>query len=120
MAMEAVDLVVTALTAGAAAGAKDTASSAVKDAYAALVHAVRRRVTHEQVAVVDDPEDQQDALAAALTTARIDADQNIVTTAQALLARLDPDGAQTGKYTVRVKDSKGVQIGDHNTMNITF
>jgi hypothetical protein len=127
MAVEAVELVVTALTAGAAAGMKENATSAVKDAYAALVDVVRRRLHHQaqaDAAIVDehavDPNGHRDALVAALTAADAADDQDLLAAAQDLMARIDPKGAQAGKYTIDARGAKGIQIGDDNTMNITF
>jgi hypothetical protein len=108
VAIEAVELVVTALAAGAAAGAKDTATAAVKDAYAGLKSGVRRLIGH----LPDDPEE----LAAELAAANVGDDAEVLEAARAVLREADPDG----KYHVTVTDSKGVQIGDGNTMNLDF
>jgi hypothetical protein len=110
VAIEAVELVVTALTAGAAAGAKDTATAAVKDAYAGLKSGVRRLVGREELP--DDPSE----LAAELASANVGEDAEVLEAARAVLRETDPDG----KYHVTVTDSKGVQIGDGNTMNLNF
>jgi hypothetical protein len=127
MAVEAIELVVTALTAGAAVGMKDTATAAVKDAYTALVAGVRRRLSRQGAAgaeLIDrhaiDPGGYRDALVAALTSANAADDEGILAAAQDLMAHIDPRGPQAGKYTIDVRDANGVQIGDGNTMNITF
>lgn len=128
MALEAVELVVTALTAGAAAGIKDTASGAVKDAYAALLKVLRKRLgrdgRRDQASVVDehaaDPVGRREDLMAALVTAGVGEDEDVVAAAEELLAWVDPAGTQAGKYTVEVRDSQGVQVGDGNTMNLRF
>ncbi|RSM49527.1 hypothetical protein DMA12_03625 [Amycolatopsis balhimycina DSM 5908] len=114
MAIEAVELVVTALAAGAAAGAKDTATAAVKDAYAGLKSGVRRLLDREELA--DDPGE----LAAELAAVNVGDDAEVLEAARAVLREADPDGTRAGKYNVTVTDSKGVQIGDGNTMNLTF
>ncbi|MEU0886097.1 hypothetical protein ABZ345_46605 [Lentzea sp. NPDC005914] len=112
MSVEAIELVVTALTAGAAAGMKDTATAAVKDAYASLVRKVRRRLTgdeHGSAAIVDehaaDPQGRRSALVAALTEAGTADDQELLAAASELLARIDPEGAQAGKYEIDVRGS---------------
>ena len=33
---------------------------------------------------------------------------------------VDEAGSRTGKYAVTVRDSQGVQVGDHNTQTNTF
>ncbi|MGW3958489.1 RIP homotypic interaction motif-containing protein [Amycolatopsis sp. NPDC005003] len=108
MTIEAVELVVTALAAGAAAGAKDTATTAVKDAYAGLKSGVRRLLGRDELP--DDPEE----LAAELTEANVGDDAEVLEAARAVLRETEPHG----KYHVTVTDSKGVQIGDGNTMNV--
>ena len=32
--------------------------------------------------------------------------------AQALLAKMDPDGARSGKYNVQISGGKGIVVGD--------
>jgi hypothetical protein len=127
MAMEAVELVVTALTAGAAAGLKDNATSAMKDAYATLLNVVRRRLAAQSstgAAIVDehatDPDSWREALMAALTVTEAAYDQDVLAAARDLLTCIDAEGVRVGKYTVAIRDGKGVQIGDGNTMNITL
>jgi len=125
MAVEAVKLVITALTAGAAAGLKDNATSAVKDSYAALVNPVRRRLSKrtaeedatdlEQYTV--DPDSQRDALIEALVAADAGHDQALIAAAESVMTLVDPYGAQQGKYRVYIRDTTGIQIGDGNVMN---
>lgn len=69
VAVEAVELVVSALAVGAVAGVMDPASVAEKDAHASVQNGARARAS---------------------------------------------------KYDLRVRDSRGVQIGDRNTMNLKF
>ncbi|ADJ49508.1 hypothetical protein AMES_7683 [Amycolatopsis mediterranei S699] len=112
MAIEAVELVMTALAAGAAAAAKETATDAVKKAYDGLKSGVRRLIGR----LPDDPEE----LAAELAAANVGDDAAVLEAARAVLREADPEGARAGKYHVTVTDSKGVQIGDGNTMNLEF
>jgi hypothetical protein len=92
---------------------KDTASAAVKDSYTALVTGTRRvlarRKPHADLEALDDPEE----LAAALTAAGLEVQDDVVDEARRLLSLVGP------KYSVEVHDSTGVQIGDHNTMHVT-
>jgi hypothetical protein len=128
VAVEAVELVVSALAAGAVAGVKDTASAAVKDTYARLQSGVRRLLRRngagEDVSVLEAyaaaPDEHRDDLVAALTAAGAGEDAELVAAAQAVLAVVDPPGSEAGKYNVRVQDSQGVQIGDGNTMKLKF
>lgn len=124
--MDPVTLIVTALAAGAALGLKDTASSAVKDAYDSLKALVKRRLggrrdgelilaKHEEV-----PETWGGPLAAELTAAGADNDADLVTAARTLMSLVDVAGSQAGKYTVAVHGSQGVQIGDRNTQRNVF
>lgn len=78
MAVEAVDVVVSALTAGAATGMKETATTAVKDAYASLVAALGHWLGHERaeevVSIAEerpaDRDGRREELLAAMTAAR--------------------------------------------------
>ncbi|HEY3477894.1 MAG TPA: hypothetical protein VG674_31390 [Amycolatopsis sp.] len=123
--IEAVELVVTALTAGAVAGAKDTASVAVKDAYAGLkaltAKALRRSPEAEtSVAALEAPEDHRAELVAALSAAGAGRDRELADAARALLELVDPPNPAAAKYVVDVHDNKGVQIGDGNVMTVRF
>jgi hypothetical protein len=41
-------------------------------------------------------------------------DANLVEAARALMELVDATGTAAGKYDVTIKDSQGVQVGDHN------
>ncbi|MFJ9782602.1 hypothetical protein ACIRSS_23680 [Amycolatopsis sp. NPDC101161] len=130
--IESVELVVAAL----AAGAKETASTAVKDAYAGVksltVRTLRRaepapaevveRVEADAVASAGDESGAagRRKLTAALTAADAGADEELVAAALKVLELTDPDGTQAAKYRVLLHGNKGVQIGDHNTQTNTF
>ena len=124
--MDPITLIVTALAAGAGLGLKDTASSAVKDAYAGLKALVRKRLAgrpnaevvlarHEQA-----PQTWQAPLLAELDEAGADQDPGLVAAAQALMNLVDEAGARAGKYTVDVRGAQGVQIGDHSRQDNVF
>lgn len=118
--MAAVELVVTALTAGAAVGMKDTAATAVKDAYTVLLSSVRRLLDHDDdVSMLDDPERHREQLLTALTAADAVSDEEVIAAARRLLAQLDQRCTPVAKYTVDNRDARGVQVGDGNTMHIT-
>ena len=122
--MEPITLVVTALAAGASAGAidalKDNAKETARAAYAKLRGLARKRVSgrpdgelalerHEAA-----PQKWEVVLADELTAAGGANDAELVTAARALMALIDQAGMKSGKYDVTVKDSKGVQVGDGN------
>jgi hypothetical protein len=114
-----VELILTALMAGAAAGTTAAAQSAVVDTYTGLRTLLRRILTRqgrsEEVldAVQAEPGTWQTRLGEALTDAHADQDQEVLAAARAVLAAADPAGAAAGKYTVTVSNSTGVQVGDH-------
>jgi hypothetical protein len=129
--IESVELVVAALAAGAAAGARDAASTAVKDAYEGLKSLTRKALRRsdsaadeEGIAEVEaglaDPGAHRKELAAALISAGVEADGELVAAARRVLELVDPEGASAGKYQIVLRDNKGVQVGDHNTQTNMF
>lgn len=122
--MEPVSLILTALAAGASAGAldslKDDAKEKAKAAYAKVRNLAARRLSgrsHGELALAEygaAPQKWEGLLAAELTEAGAGRDQDLVAAARAFLELADPSGARGAKYAVTVKDSKGVQIGDGN------
>jgi hypothetical protein len=109
--MDPVTLIVTALAAGAALGLKDTASSAVKDAYNGLKALVRKRLAGRQDAELvlaryeEAPQTWQTPLTAELDQAGAGRDDDLVAAAQALMTLVDEAGAHAGKYAVDVRGS---------------
>ena len=104
--MDPVTLILAALAAGAAAGLKDSASSAIKDAYNGLKGLTRGRLAgrpagelvlarHEQ-----DPQVWDKPLTKELTEAGAGDDPALVTAAQALMRLVDAAGSAAGKYQV--------------------
>ncbi|MGE0217992.1 hypothetical protein [Mycolicibacterium sp.] len=122
--MDPLTLVISALAAGASTGLTGAAGTAISDAYTALKDLIRRRLSDKgkDPGVVDRPETDpakvKADLAGKLTAA--DIDEQIIAAATALLQRTDPQGAQVGKYVVTIENSKGVIVGDGNTVNQTF
>jgi hypothetical protein len=119
--MDPISVIVAALTAGAGAGLKDTASHAVKDAYGVLRELVRGRLRGRSVAqtVLAEHEKAPEVWKAPLSTELVavgaDSDQKILAAAQRLLELLDKAGTQSGKYLVDVRESQGVQVGDYGS-----
>jgi len=124
--MDPISLIIAAIVAGAAAGAKDTASSAVKDAYSGLKALIRRRFAGdagrlaELSQVEENPDGEHEALAKSLAAVVGGRDDELVQAAQALLRRVDPAGAQVGRYNVQITGGKGIAIGESQTVTMTF
>ena len=124
--MDPVTLIVAALAAGAASALQDGASAAMKDAYARLKALVKKRfatrpkgelVLAEHQAA---PQTWEAPLAAELSAAGAEGDADMAAAAQELMSLIDEAGSRSGKYVVAVRDSQGVQVGDHNTQTNTF
>ncbi|WP_340681774.1 hypothetical protein LCL61_23910 [Amycolatopsis coloradensis] len=132
--IESVELVVAALAAGAAVGARETASNAVKDAYSGVktlaLRTLRRSdsvppevveaVESDAITPIEDGAARRRELTAALAAADAGADDELVAAALKVLELTDPAGTQEGKYRVLMHGNKGVQVGDHNTQTNTF
>ena len=114
--MDPVTLIVTALGAGAGSALQDGAKEGVKAAYAHLRELVKKRFSgHPSAELVlaehqADPRTWEAPLAAKLAELVAADDTELVNAAQALLALLN----DTGVYNITIRDSKGVQLGDHN------
>jgi len=119
-------MIVEALTAGAAKGLKDTATTALKDAYACLQELVRRRFAARpdaEMALAEHekaPEVWQAPLAAALETTGAGVDAQIIEAARRVLALVDQGGTSSSMNLVDLHGSQGVQVGDRNTQSNTF
>src|SRR6266516_567632 len=124
--MEPITLIATALAAGAALGVKETASSAMKDAYGGLKALVKRRLAGRPEAELvlarheNAPELYRTSLISELAEAGADRDLDLVAAAQALMNMVDDAGARAGKYKVGVRGAQGIQIGDRNRQDNVF
>lgn len=124
--MDPISLIMGALAAGAASGLADTATGAVKDAYAGLRDLVWRRVAGRRVAQTaleeheTAPQVWQAPLSAELVAVGADTDVQIITAAQRVMALVDEAGSASGKYLVDLSGAQGVQVGDHNIQTNTF
>jgi hypothetical protein len=128
--MDPITLIIAALAAGASAGTvdalKDNAREAATAAYGKLQDLVKRRFRGNPSADVilaehqADPETYAAPLAKKLTEAGAGDDRDLVAAAAALMDLIDRAGAKSGKYHVMIKDSKGVQVGDHGYQVNTF
>ncbi|NUK02571.1 hypothetical protein HRW23_29335 [Streptomyces lunaelactis] len=125
--MTGVELVVAALAAGASAGLTDTASSAIRDTYAGLREAVRRRLAARgegSARILEasevEPGVWQAQLSEVLSASGADRDEEILATARSLLRDLGVAGSYAGANVVDAREAKGVQVGDDNTQTNTF
>jgi hypothetical protein len=95
--MDPVTLILAALAAGAASGAKDTAAEAIRDAYGALKRLVHRKLQGDAAQELvlekheEDPEVWKEPLKKALTDSGADQDKAILEQAQALLEQIPPE-----------------------------
>jgi hypothetical protein len=116
--MDPVELIVAALATGAAGGAENVASAAVKDAYQELKQLVSLRFAGKKTAKIamaeheTDPEAGRAPLMEALADTGADTDREVIAAAQRLLAMLDAPRNIGAKYAVTVSDSQGIQVGD--------
>lgn len=130
--MDPITLILTALAAGASAGAVDELTDGIKEnvktAYGKLRGLVSRRFREAATANAEgtladyeeDPESYEKGLSKKLAAAGADRDADILAAAQALLDLLDELGPKSSKYNVTITGSKGIQVGDHNTQTNTF
>ncbi|MBG1244728.1 hypothetical protein [Nostoc sp. NZL] len=123
--MDPITLILTALAAGATAAAKDTAGTAVKDAYEGLKALIKKKFTDQGKAdsstildkYVQKPEKTEALLEDELKDVGLDKlkdEDEIIKLAQEILKKGDPKGASTGKYEVSIQGSRQFQVGDNN------
>jgi hypothetical protein len=100
--MSAVEVIAAALAAGAGAGLRDTASAAVRDAYAGLKDLLKRRIgdlDDQTVQALEADETEpgvwQARIGDALTASGAASDKQVLAAAGRLLALADPDKAKT-------------------------
>ncbi|QLE41887.1 hypothetical protein FD723_16650 [Nostoc sp. C052] len=129
--MEPISLIIAALGAGAIAATKETAGTAVKDAYQGLKALIKQRFAdqgkEDDSNIVDKHEKKLDSeafkalLQEELTNLGVDKDAEIIKLAQELLKQEKPEESAAGKYnTVFQGEVKGAQVGDRNTQTNTF
>ena len=124
--MDPVTVIVSALVAGAAAGAKDTASQAVKDAYNGLKTLIQKRFSGKPEAEMalaqheKKPEVWEAPLKDALVNTGVDKDKAILQSAEKLLKLVQPQQVGMGKYSVQIGEAQGVVVGDQAQVEMTF
>jgi hypothetical protein len=124
--MDPITLLLTALAAGAAAGAQGTASQAVKDGYAGLKALILKRFAGRQAAETalaeyeKDEETWKKPLQKSLTEVGADRDEAILQQAQHLLKQINPQQASQGKYNINIGEAKGNAIGENPRVENTW
>lgn len=130
--MDPITVILTALAAGASAGAidefKDEAKEKAKAAYVKLRDLVTRRFHQKGTAngegTLTDyekkPKVYQAGLEDKLREADAGGDGELLAAAKALLELVQQQGSASGKYDVRIDGSEGVIVGDHATQINTF
>lgn len=126
MAIDPISLLLTALAAGAAAAAKDTASQAVKDAYAGLKQRLQQHFAGKHQAEValegyeQDADTWQKPLQKAVEASGAHNDPTLLAHAQQVLKLVQPRQVAQGKYIIQIGESKGAVIGDHSQVTQNF
>ncbi|MCZ8357362.1 MAG: hypothetical protein O9350_05700 [Microcystis sp. LE19-388.1G] len=115
--MEPIALILTALVAGATAAAKDTAGTAVKDAYNGLKHLLKKKFEGDPLAqaVVDaKPEDIDKAeglLKTKITEFSVEKDTEILRAAKTLIDTLNSESViQGGSPDLNLKATAGRDV----------
>ncbi|MBU7586512.1 MAG: hypothetical protein KAF91_27225 [Nostoc sp. TH1S01] len=129
--MEPISIIITALGAGAIAATKETAGTAVKDAYQGLKALIKKKFAdqgkEDDSNIVDKHEKKLDSeafkalLKEELTNLGVDKDAEVIKLAQELLKQEKPEESAAGKHnTIFQGEVKGAQVGDRNTQTNTF
>jgi hypothetical protein len=120
--MDPISIVIAALVAGVAAGAKDIAGAEVKDTYQGLKGLIKKKFAGEPKAEMvleehaTDPETYEAPLKKKLTEAGIDRDEEIIKAAQDLLsqAKEQPGGQDIITQSQKQKQTNnfsGIKVG---------
>jgi hypothetical protein len=125
--MDPLTLILSALTAGITASVKDTASTAVKDAYNGFKTLIQRRFSDQpkaQTALVDyeeDSETYEQPLRKALSIHHLDQDEEIIAAAQKVMQLAQSEQGAMKNYAINFHGPvQGPTIGDLNTITQTF
>ena len=125
--MDPTTLVLTAVSSGAAAAAKDTVSQAVKDAYAGLKSLVinhfkgNREAETAFEAFERDPETWRTPLEKTISDSAISTDAEVIAMAQRVLQLALPEQHSEGKFNVQTTGPvQGQQIGDFGKQRNVF
>jgi hypothetical protein len=125
--MDPLSIIVTALSVGAATGAKETVSEAIKDSYHGLKSLVKRKLANKPEAEMvlakheEKPEVWEAPLKQALIEVGAERDGEIIEASRNLLTLINPQQAATGKYNVQITgDVQGFVQGDNAQVKMSF
>ena len=124
--MDTITLIISALTAGATAALQETAGTALKDAYQALVSLLKKRFSKDPKAAAaleghaDDPDTWKKPLEKSLQELGVAEDQEILNAAKKIIELLKTD-KNAPKYNVNIEgDAQGVVVGDKAKVTMNF
>ena len=125
--MDPVSAILAALVAGAVAASKETAGSAIKDAYEGLKSLIKKRFADKPLAsaAVDahatEPQAAEGILRPALKEAGADQDKELVAAAKSLLSIADTDGSIGRRYALHVTGNiQGLVQGDDAHVSMSW
>ncbi|OLE37325.1 MAG: hypothetical protein AUI36_26570 [Cyanobacteria bacterium 13_1_40CM_2_61_4] len=124
--MDPTTLILTALTAGAAASVKDTASAAIKDSYSGLKALIQRKFRDQpkaQTALDEyeaDPDTYEKPLRKALGTSSVDQDEEIITAARQLMTLVQPQAAMGYNIVQNTGNVQGQIVENKGSVTMTF
>ena len=125
--MDPLSLILAAITAGASASAKDTASALIKDTYQGLKALIQRKFEgkpNAQAALVEyeeDPETYEKPLKKALLETHMDTEHDVIEAAQHVMTLIQPQQAAMGKYNIQnTGPVQGQVVGDHANVAMHF
>lgn len=125
--MTGLELIVTALAAGASAGVSGAATQAVQDSYIGLKALVLRALQGrgDVTAEIETLDAEQAApgvwrtrIGAVVTASGAADDETVLAAARGLLEAVEK--ARLGGYRVEIHSSQGLQVGDHNQQTNHF
>lgn len=118
-------LILTALTAGAVAGIKDTADEAVKDTYHKLKTLLQKKFADRPTAILALAEHEKKPavwkapLEEELKETEANKDQEIISLAQELMTLVQPQQVTIGKFTIQnTGNVQGQIIGEQNQITL--
>jgi hypothetical protein len=124
--MDAITLIVSALTAGATAALQETAGTAIKDAYQGLTSLLKQKFQKDPKASValeshaEDPQTWQKPLEKSLQQTGAAEDQEVLVAAQKILELLQSQKSAS-KYDVKIDGNvQGFVQGDHAQVTMNF
>lgn len=123
--MDPLTIITTALVAGAAAGGRDAASTAVRDAYLAVRERICRSAGGAHVELVldaneTDPGVNVTEVEEVLARHGVGEDVAVRDAAAVLLKALPGEKVRYAQARIDLRGAKGVQVGDRNTQHNSF